>query len=354
MVVILKILLVFSLILLNAFFVASEFSLVTVRKTRIAELVKKGRRRAKLIQNAQNNISRYISATQLGITIASLGLGWIGEPVVADMLQPLFGFLPSKAALITAHAVAIFVALNIITYLHIVLGELTPKKIALQNAEKVSVFIIAPLVLFTQLFRPFIYLLHISGNFIMKVLGLSASQDKHQVHSEEEIKLILDQSQKEGELEKEEAQMLYNVFKLADLPVKKIMVPRNKIILLDEKSTLDDLSKIIKKYHYFSRFPVCRGNIDKVEGFIHIKDFYILSNQPKFTTLKDSGIIRKVLFMSENEKADDVFLEMRRKKIHIAVIRNKNKHTEGVVTMEDIIESLVGEIEDEYDKIQRK
>ncbi|HLL61299.1 MAG TPA: hemolysin family protein, partial [Candidatus Nitrosocosmicus sp.] len=230
----LKLSLVVILILLNGFFVASEFALVAVRKTRIEELAKKGRKRAKLVKEALKDLDIYISATQLGITLASLGLGWIGEPVLSHIFAPFFQFLPSEAR----HGVSAAIAFTIITFLHIVIGEVSPKTIALQKAEPVALFIITPLLLFSKIFKPFIYFLNESGNIVVKALGFNTPQKHGLVHSEEEIRMIINQSQKEGVIEKEEVQMVHNVFKLADVPISKIMSPKENMVTFSIHSPL--------------------------------------------------------------------------------------------------------------------
>lgn len=362
--------LVIFLVFLNGFFVASEFALVGVRKTRIDELVKKGNKSAKLVQRAIENLDTFISSTQLGITLASLALGWIGEPAIASFLEPIFsGFLPKEGALISSHVVAITIAFSTITFLHIVLGELAPKTMALQKAEKISLFIIAPLSLFTTLFKPFIWVLNGAGNLVLKVVGFSAPTGYQLVHSEEEIKMILAQSTKEGVIEKEEAEMVYSVLRFGDLPVKKIMIPRTRVIAF-EKNT--PLIKIIEKTERnpHSRFPVYEGSIDNIVGFIHIKDIYrnlitdnkielirefyrTLLNRNKEIRLSNLKIIRRIIKINKSKRIDEVLLIMKKYRVHIAVVKDEHGKTAGIVTLEDVIESLVGEIHDEFEGEQK-
>lgn len=369
--VLIQIGLVLLLVLLNGFFVASEFSLVAVRKTRIAELVKKGNKSAKFVQKAINNIDTFISATQLGITLASLALGWIGEPVIARFLEPVFDkFLPSDAAFITSHGVSFTLAFLIITYLHIVLGELTPKNIALKKAERVSLWIIAPLSLFTTVFKPFIWMLRKSGIIVLKIIGFSVSPSRSSVHSEEEIKMILAQSAEGGAIEKEEAEMVYSVLRFGDLPVKQIMISKNKIIALDVETSLEEVIKIAEK-NLHSRFPVYKKSLDNVIGFIHIKEIYkrvlsdsklnfvsglyrIFSKKDQTITVSQTTLLRDILKVKESSRIDDVLVEMRKRRVHIAVVKGEHQKTLGIVTLEDIIESLVGEIHDEFEKPYRR
>ncbi|MBI4097245.1 MAG: HlyC/CorC family transporter [Candidatus Levybacteria bacterium] len=345
-----QLLLVLLLVFLNGYFVASEFALVAVRKTRIEELVRKKNRAAKLVQSALADLDSYISATQLGITIASLALGWIGEPALARLIEPHFGFLPNGVAFFSSHTIAIIIAFSIITFLHIVLGELAPKSIALQRSEITSLFIIAPLIAFTKVFKPIIWVLNGAGNLILKVFRISPLSGHQLVHSEEEIKMILNQSGLEGAIEEEEVEMVYNVFKLGDMPIKQIMIPRTDIVAFNVNTALKDvLKKVMSNVH--SRFPVYENAIDNVVGFIHIKDIYKAAMKTdQNARLSEMNIIRKIISVPENKRADEVLLDMRKKRIHIAVVNDEYGGTAGLVTLEDIIESLVGEIHDEFEK----
>ncbi len=332
---------------------AAEFALVGVRKTRIDELVNKGNAAAKLVQKALDNLDSYISATQLGITVASLSLGWVGEPAVASFLQPsLQNFLPEKAAFITAHSLSVALAFSFITFLHIVLGELAPKTVALQRAESTSLFIIIPLTAFATLFKPFIWILNGAGNLVIKTIGLKPPSGRELVHSEEEIKMILSQSEEKGVIPKDEAEMAIKAFRLGDIPVKQIMVHPSKIIAFDLETTLKEAVKIISR-HPHSRFPIFKLSINNALGFVHVKDIYRealkLTEDKKFSELK---IVRQIIKISESKKVDEVLLEMRRKSIHMAIVQSKNGKTAGLVTMEDIIESLVGKIQDEFENRQ--
>jgi len=266
--------LVLLLVFLNGFFVASEFALVAVRKTRIDVLVKKGNKPAKLVQKSIAQLDTFISATQLGITLASLALGWIGEPAIARFIEPaLHNILPQGAAVITSHSVAFVIAFTIITFLHIVLGELAPKTIALKKAETTSLFIIAPLTLFATVFKPFIWVLNEVGNLVLRLVGFSAPSGRQLVHSEEEIKIILAQSVAEGALEKNEVEMVYSVLKLGDTPVSKVMIPKSKIIAFEKKITIAKILKTTQSFQH-SRFPIYENTMDNIVGFVHIKDIY--------------------------------------------------------------------------------
>jgi putative hemolysin len=357
--------LVFLLVLLNGYFVASEFALVSVRKTRIDELVKQGNKPAKLVQKSIAHLDTFISATQLGITLASLALGWIGEPAIAHFLEPFFNhYFPGNMSVISANGFAIAIAFTTITFLHIVLGELVPKTIALQKAEITSLIIIAPLALFATVFKPFIWILNEAGSLVLKVVGFPAPSGHQLVHSEEEIKMILAQSVEEGALEKEEVEMVYSVFKFGDTPVKKVMIPRTKIIAIDKNTPISVVIKITRKYPH-SRFPVYENTI---VGFVHVKDIYqnLISDSKiifirdfyrrflrikKGEKLTDLKIIRKIPHVKETERIDDILILLRKKRVHIAVVIDESGGTAGLVALEDVVENLVGEIKDEFDEI---
>jgi CBS domain containing-hemolysin-like protein len=345
-----QLVLVFLLIFLNGYFVASEFALVAVRKTRIDELAKKNGQ-AKRLRAALEELDRYISATQLGITIASLALGWIGEPAIAHFLEPFFRFLPQEAAFITSHTVAVAIAFTLITFFHIVLGELAPKTLALQRSETVALWVITPLIIFSKIFQPFIWLLNQSGQLVIKAFGLHETDD-NDAHSEEEVKTILRQSSAKGVIPQKEVEMVYNVFQFGDIPAKTVMIPRTDILAFSISTPLNDvLKKITKDTH--SRFPVYEDSIDNIIGFIHIKDIYRTSLKGKDvlnTTLSKLDIVRKVINVPEVKKIDSVLQEMRRKRNHLVVVKDEFGGTAGIITLEDIIESLVGEIEDEFDQ----
>ncbi len=348
----LRLFFVFFLVLLNGYFVASEFALVAVRKTRIRELVKTGRRRAKLVQYALDDLDSFISSTQLGITIASLALGWIGEPALAGFIRPFFTFLPQDAATFSAHTVSVAIAFFIITVLHIVLGELAPKTMALQKSESVALWIIGPLVIFTKVFRPFIFLLNGAGVLVLKVLGFKPPVGDHLVHSEEEIKMILRQSVQGGVIEKEEAEMVSSVFKLGDVSVKEIMVPRSQIIGFKFGITLMEMISQIERYPH-SRFPIYKESLDHIVGFIHIKDVYTMFLQGGVDKKIAEIDIRKMFTVLETKKINQVLEGIQDKKVHIVIVKNKQGRTTGLITLEDILERLVGEIPDEFELLRQ-
>ncbi len=341
--------LIIVLVLLNGFFVASEFALVSVRKTRIDELVNKGNRTAKLVQRAIKDLDTFISSTQLGITLASLALGWLGEPALADFFAQYMTFLPENMATFSSHSLIIAIAFFIITFLHIVVGEIAPKTIALERAEVISFLIIAPLTMFTIIFKPFIWFLNNSGRLILAALKIPSPSGYQLVHSAEEIKMILTQSAESGAIDKREAELVYNAFKLGDIPVRHVMIPRTDVIAFNVGTTISEVIKRAQR-HFHSRFPVYEASIDAIVGFVHIKDIYrVALMTDKDKKLLQTNLIRKIITVPESKRIDEVLLDMRKKRIHIAVVNDEYGGTAGIATLEDIIENLVGEIQDEFD-----
>lgn len=345
----LQVLLVLVLILLNGFFVASEIALVSLRRTRIQELVKKHKPSASLVQEAVNDLETYISATQLGITIVSIGLGWLGEPAIADIFEHIFSFLPQHAAIITSHTVAILIAFILITYFEVVLGEVVPKTVTLQHAEKTALLIIRPLILFSKIFRPFIWLLQISGRGMLYLLGFSHKISTNPI-SEDELTLMLAQSAGTGSIEKEEAQMVEKLFKLDDLPIKRLMIHKSNIIAFPITATIGQAAAKLDT-HTFSRFPIYKKSLDDIVGFVHIKDIYKLQDDKKEQVQFKHIHLRKIIRVKETTKIDDVLQEMKQKRIHMAVVVDTDNKTCGIVTLENIVESVMGDIKDEFEKV---
>src|SRR5258708_15287000 len=346
---VIKLIIVLLLILCNAFFVASEFALIGVRRTRIDELVKKGNKAAQLIQKALDDRNRFISATQLGVTLASLAIGWLGEPAMAQVVEPLFHFLPQTVAKFSEHTIAIVIAFSIITFIHIIVGELTPKTISLQKTEKIAFFIIRPLYIFADIFRPFIWLLNNTGKLILRIFGMQSVGDKL-VYSEGEIAMLLSQSAQSGAIEQQEAEMVYKAFRLNDVPIQNMMIPRTDVIAFNASTKLQEIEKVINEKN-FSRFPVYEGTIDNIIGFVHIKDLYkLLLAKQEHKRLSETHTIRQIISVPEIKNASDVLVDMRRKRIHIAVVNDEYGGTAGVVTPENVFESIFGDYKDEFEE----
>lgn len=339
---------VFFLIALNAFFAASEYAIVALRKSRIDELVKRGDFIAKLVLRALENREDVIYTTQIGSTIVGLILGWIGQPIIADLLLSLLFFMPAGVATTIATTVSIVLALGILTFSSVIFGELMPKTVALYHSEMVAFIVIAPLTVLTHAFRPFIRVLHTLNTFLLTRFGLHSGEELPLGYSKEEIRIILEQIQQNGDVKKDGLEMMQNVFSLSEKPIKYIMTPRSEIASIDVNTTLASVLKHINET--YSRYPVYKKTLDNIVGFIHVKDVYKLVLATKANQkLSQTTIIRKVINIPETKKADDVLLDMRKKHIHLAAVFDEYGIMVGIVTLEDIIESLVGEIQDEFD-----
>ena len=345
----LSLLAVLLLVLLNGFFVAAEFALVSVRRTRIEQLANEGNRRARVVKGALGKLDTYIAATQLGITMASLALGSIGEPAVTHLLLPLFErFLPSAPAKITAEGVAIAIAFAIVTSLHIVLGELAPKSIALQRADTTALAVTGPLKLFVRVFRPFIYVLNATGAGVVRLMGLQAVPEHAAVHSVEELEILVRSSRKAGVLVEQQEKMVSGVFDFPEIPVHRVMTPRPDLIAVAiDATTAEALTAIGECGH--TRLPVYEGDIDNIAGIVHVHDLIrnLTATEPAVCV---SELMREPYFVPENKRADYLLAELRRNRLQMAVVRDEYGGTAGIVTIEDLLEEIVGDIKDEYAK----
>ena len=346
---------IFLLVFMNGFFVAAEFSFVGARRTRIAQLAQEGNAGAKAAQGALDHLDRYIAATQLGITLASLGLGWIGEPSIAQIFEPLFErFVPEGAALTLAHTAAVVISFSIVTMLHIVLGELAPKSIALQRPEDVAILVARPTIIFHNIFRPVIRLMNGIGNAVVRLLGFEPASEHSAVHSPEELEMLVHSSREAGLLQESEEVLLRRVFDFSDISVVEIMQPRVEVDAVDVDMSLRELLDHIAKQHH-SRYPVYQGKIDNVIGVINVKDvFDLIVSQPSLLTdgsdLFDMNtLLRTPLYVPETASVDKVLEDMRRKKTHLAIVIDEYGGMAGLATMEDILEELIGEVDDEFD-----
>ena len=343
----LRLVLVVLLVGANGFFVAAEFGLVAVRRTRIEELASEGNALAQGVRKALDNLDNNIAATQLGITMASLALGWIGEPALAHLVAPLFAFLPSIWPQISAHAVAVVLAFTIITVLHIVLGELVPKSIALQRAEATSLVVSRPLAAFAWLFGPFIHLMNGVGMWIVRLLGLRAASEHEMVHSEAELRMLVKASHESGILEESEEAMLNKVFSFADKEAHQVMVPRTEIVAVPADMTLRDFMGY-EPNHLHTRFPVYEETLDSIVGIVHLKDAIAGAGSNQLDQPVRS-VMRPVLVVPETIHIDDLLKQLQRRRMHMAVLVDEYGGTAGLVTMEDLLEEIVGEIRDEFD-----
>jgi len=344
---------VLFLVLANGFFVASEFALVAVRKSRIEALAAEGNRSAQRVLSMLNNLNAYISATQLGITLSSLGLGWVGEPAVASVLEPFLAqvasitgmaFLASGPIL---HTISFAIAFSFITFLHIVFGELAPKTAALEISEKVSYFIAVPLQVFYKVFYYPIRLLDWAGTKTARAFGLRPSGDHGSSYSEDEIRQLINASQEKGLLNEDERRLINQVFEFSETTVKEAMIPRTEIVAVSAESTLEEIIKAFRQ-HGYSRLPVYGESLDDVRGVIHSKDILIYLNRPK--TFKIERIIQKPMYVVDTARLEDVLKQMQREKFHFGFVVDEHGGVEGIITLEDLLEEIVGEISDEHDE----
>lgn len=347
---ILNLFIITSLLLLNAFFVAAEFALVGVRKTRILQLSNEGNFDAKLALDAVKNIDRYIAAVQLGITISSLGIGWVGESTIARLIHPLFSFLPDSFESLTTHTVAITVAFALITVLHVVIGELMPKSIALQFPEGTTLFVAKPMYVVTRLFAPMIFLLNGLGNILLRMCRIEPASGHHMVHSTEELNMLIDASYKGGVLNEKETEMLQNVFKFSDLTAEQIMIPRPDMVCIPLDISQENLSKILIENQY-TRYPVYGSDLDHIVGFLHIKDIYPIIAEHKKIEL--SSILREAFFIPETMTIDNLAVEFQKRSFQMAIVVDEFGGTSGLVTLEDVLEEIFGEVQDEFDEEEK-
>jgi magnesium and cobalt exporter, CNNM family len=333
---------VLALVFANGFFVAAEFSIVTVRKTRIDQLVAEGNRRVRAVRRAVSDPAPYIAATQLGITMASIGLGWIGEPALASMIQPAFAFLPAQVAETTAHSIAVAIAFALITALHIVLGELVPKTIALQHSETTALWVVNPTELFMRVLWPFIRLLNGAGRTVVSLLGLRGPGRHALVHSEEELKMLVTASQEAGVLEEQEEQMLHRVFDFADLTAGQVMVPRTELVAIGAATPRDELIRRIAERGLTS-WPVYKKDLDDIVGIVHVTDVFkaLVAGDAQTTA---GALAREALTVPETVRADDLLAAMRRRGAREALVIDEYGGTAGLVTFESLMERIVGDL----------
>ena len=344
--ILLRLGIVLLLVLANAFFVAAEFALVAVRRSRIDEMAARGDAGARVVQRALKDLDRYISATQLGITLASLALGWLGEEAVAALIDRgivRLGYAaPSIAVHTTAAAISAFL---VITFLHIVLGELTPKSIALVTPERVSKLVARPLYGFTLLMKPFIVVLNGAANAMLRLLRVQPSTDRERAHSPEELRLLVMQSRAHGALNETDTAMLAGVFDFHEKRARDVMRPRTEIVAVDVEATESDVWTLMRSERY-SRYPVYHESLDDVVGVLVAKDLWLKDPSQPFDL---RALIRKPLYVPDTRAAERVLDDLRRTRAHMAVVLDEYGGTAGIVTLEDLVEQVIGDINDEYD-----
>lgn len=343
---ILNFLLVLFLVLGNGFFVASEFALVAVRKSRIETLAAEGNKSAERLLELLNNLNQYISATQLGITLFSLGLGYIAEPAIAKVIEPvLVGLGVTTPTLI--HLIAFIIAFSLITFLHIVFGELAPKTAALELSERVSLLVAFPLQIFYKIFYYPIRLLDWTGTKTVRVFGLHPSGEHGSSYTEDEIRQLIKVSHESGFLNEDEQRLIDQVFEFSETTVKEAMIPRTEIVAISADSTLQEIVKAFQN-HGFSRLPVYRESLDDIAGFIHSKDLMPYLLKPKGFRIED--VLQKPMYVVDTARLEDVLRQMQREKFHFGFVVDEHGGVEGIITLEDLLEEIVGDISDEHDE----
>ena len=335
------------LLFANAFFVAAEFSLVSARKTKLVQLSKEGSKLAKAALDLINHMDKSIAAVQLGITIASIGLGWVGEAALVKIIQPLFNSLPDSMQAVATHSLAVSIAFALITFMHVVMGELMPKSISIQHPEKTVLMVAKPMSFITKIFTPFTLLLNGFGNWLLSLIKIPPAHAGHLVHTVEELDIIIDESHKEGVLNDTEKDILQNVFKFSDIMAKQVMVPRPDVISIPMDITFEELKKLTIENQY-TRYPVYKEDLDNIEGILHIKDLYPLIIEGKEIILKD--IIRPAILVPETLTIDKLVHEFKTKRAQMALVIDEFGGVSGLVTLEDVLEEIVGEVQDEFDE----
>lgn len=341
-----KFLFVLVLVLFNAFFVVSEFAIVKIRRTKLEELVGAGNKRAGIALKITEHLDSYLSAIQLGITLASLGLGWVGEPAVARLFEDLMGgFFKDNPILL--HSVSFGTAFGLITLMHVVLGELIPKSLAIQKTEKFVLLIAYPLYTFKRIFYPFIWVLDTLTLKILHLMGVEPAKEEDMAHSEEEIKLIVNASQKGGVIDDTERDIIQNAIDFSEIFAHEVMIPRQDMNCIFLNESFEDVMNFVKRTKH-TRYPLCDKDKDNVVGMIHIRDL-LEHCEEKLEKGRLNKIARQILFVPENQSISEVLHLMMRKHTHVAIVVDEYGGTAGLLSMEDILEELVGEIMDEHD-----
>jgi CBS domain containing-hemolysin-like protein len=335
-----------ALILANAYFVATEFALVAVRRTQVELWVQAGRRGARSAAAAIANLDDAIAATQLGITLASIGLGFVGEPVLARLLAPLLGTLglESRAAV---HSFAIALAFSIITFLHVVVGELAPKALALDRPGIVALACARPLLVFGRVFRPVLRVMNGAGNALVRAFGVKTLGKAHAIHSPEELSLLVLEAREAGAIRPYAGRILGNVFRLTTRKVRDVMVPRERVRAVDRRIDIDSLLDLLRETG-LTRLLVYNGELDRLVGVLHSKDLFHVLAQEHVVILEDA--IRPVATLSPELSIMDALRQFRRGRRHLAVVRREGGPVLGICTLEDVLEEIVGQIEDEHDE----
>ncbi|WP_029192018.1 hemolysin family protein [Paenibacillus elgii] len=339
--------LIIVLVLLNGFFVAAEFAMVKVRNSRIDTLAQSGNVSARFAQKISGNLNAYLSACQLGITLASLGLGWVGEPAIAAFLEPILkdwlGLTP-----VVIHTISFFVAFSLITALHITLGEQFPKTYAIRQSENVTLWSAVPVIIFYKLMYPFIWMLNGASNWMLKRAGIEPATEHESAHTEEEIRVLVKESHKSGFIDNTELTLFDNIFEFTETNAREIMIPRTEMACLYANLPFEDNMEIAHR-EMRTRYPVCDQDKDNIIGFVHIKD--LMKSHGALTELR--SIVRPIAKVPDSMPISRLLKLMQWKKVQIALLIDEYGGTSGMVTLEDILEEIVGEIQDEFDPDER-
>ena len=342
--ILLQLLLVLFLIFMNGFFVAAEFVCVKVRPSRIETLIQDGSRRARYAKELTDHLDASLSVTQLGITLASLGLGWVGEPAVAELILPM----TNAAGLdpVFGHTIALAIAFTLITSMHIIFGELTPKSMAIQDVEGILLAIAFPMVIFSRIFKPFVWVLNHIANWTARQLGYRSGIEE-EAHTEQEIRLLMEESHRKGLIDDTEAGFVDKVFDFNDLNVREIMTPRTDMVCLYlEDSFRENMKTVLEEK--LTRYPLCREDKDHIVGFIHVKDMIHAMAEGRRPILR--RLVRKALVVPESMDISVLLKTMQANRSQMAVVVDEYGGTAGIVTIEDIVEEIVGDIQDEFDE----
>lgn len=333
-------------VMVNGFFVAAEFALVTVRRTRVAEMVQQGRFGARALEWAVENLDHALAGCQVGITFASLALGWVGEPALAHLIEPLFERLPTPWDLAIRHGLSVAIAFLLITYLHIVLGEQVPKILAIRRAEEAALLCATPLVAFGRVVKPFLSAINVSTNSVIRMLRLPPLPPGRMVHSVDELRQLVEETQKAGAISDDQASYLRNVFRLSDKRARDVMVPREKVVAISLGASPDEVLETARETAH-TRMPVWENDPDNVVGIVNTKDLFHLFSLNGLVILADA--MYPPLFVHPDQRVGWLMQLFKREKRPMAVVRDARGAFLGIVTLEDILEEIVGEIEDEHD-----
>ncbi|MFY0545281.1 hemolysin family protein [Brevibacillus sp. H7] len=343
MITIFHLFMVLFLVFLNGFFVATEFAVVKVRESRITQLVAEGNKRARNVGQVLNNLDAYLSACQLGITLASLGLGWLGEPAIAHLLHPVFAYFGLGEAAV--ETISFIIAFSIITFLHIVLGELAPKSLAIQRSEWVSMQVARPIQLFYKVMYPFITFLNWSAAKFLGLFGISMEPGQD-AHTEEEIRILVNESHKSGLIDQTELMLVDNIFDFSETMAREIMVPRTDMVVVNIRDSYEENVKLVQNGR-FTRYPVVDGDKDHVVGSLHIKDLLTSVLQGEADSLE--RVMRPILTVPETISISRLLTMLQKQRGQMAILIDEYGGTAGLVTLEDIMEEIVGDIQDEFD-----